>query len=610
MNYIITKEGETLTSAEDVAFLNASANRCSQIDLYIGTNAAGNAIQIDNIVITKTVSEVSHNYTVNAVAGTAVLQELASGIALENAGYSVSVPKVIVNNGNYYVLDAGQDGMNMCLASYTMGTADVTKEITYTLDESIIYFKECEDIQQKNEMETASGGYTCSYYATPQTITITSAGVYQLEANITGRDSNSSLDLYTADGTEAVASFAKNTGTGVKTLYFLADANMRVGGPYYNDKFNNSKSVDYIIVRKIADVTDVSSEFVGAFDFSTSFMDEHKDATIKQGQKVTFTFQNHGNGVENWFNWLLRMSGTTGVDQTLRADNFALGDADSEVSTRAITEDGGLINWNDFKADMKDGAVVLEVSYGYDGMFAAEATATGTSHTYKHTFAYNDAKSGDINLELGVEKAWLEVKSVETTALPVAVTVSSVGYATFCPTVNVDFSAAEDIEACTAEVDAEGNITYTPVTTVAAGEGVLLRTISGGEATEELPVLAEATANENNAFVGIPEKVKLAQSTEAGYTNYILSKVDDVLGFYKVNSNGSWCKAGSAYLKVANAAAHARNFFALSGSETTTIEGVGTEATTSNLYYNLNGQRMAQPAKGIYVVNGKKVIIK
>ena len=252
VSYEITKEGSALASASDVAFLSASANRCSQIDLYIGTNTNGNAIQIDNLVITKTVSAASHNYTINAMAGSTKLQELATGIANENAGYSVSVPKVIVSDGKYYVLDSGQAGMTLCLAEYTMGTADEVKEINYTLDESVIYFKECETIQQSTASSTSSSGYTCGYYATPQVVTITETGIYQLEVNITGRDSNSSLDVYTENGTEAVATFAKNSGTGIKTLEFFAAGNMRIGGPYYNDKFNNSKGVDYLIVRKIA----------------------------------------------------------------------------------------------------------------------------------------------------------------------------------------------------------------------------------------------------------------------------------------------------------------------------------------------------------------------
>ena len=192
-----------------------------------------------------------------------------------------------------------------------------------------------------------------------------------------------------------------------------------------------------------------------------------------------------------------------------------------------------------------------------------------------------------------------------------SVAVSSVGYATLCPTVNLDFSGITEVEACTAAVAADGKITYTPVTTVANGEGVLLRTANGLAATIGVPVKTDATeANAGNAFVGIPEKVQLAQSTESGYTNYILSKVDDVLGFYKVNANGSWCNAGTAYLKVANSVSPARGFFTLWNDEATGINAVTESKAVEGQAYNLNGQRVAEPAKGLYIVNGKKVIIK
>lgn len=42
----------------------------------------------------------------------------------------------------------------------------------------------------------------------------------------------------------------------------------------------------------------------------------------------------------------------------------------------------------------------------------------------------------------------------------------------------------------------------------------------------------------------------------------------------------------------------------------TKIKNVSTKLEIGNLYYNLNGQQMAQPTKGLNIVNGKKVIIK
>jgi hypothetical protein len=45
----------------------------------------------------------------------------------------------------------------------------------------------------------------------------------------------------------------------------------------------------------------------------------------------------------------------------------------------------------------------------------------------------------------------------------------------------------------------------------------------------------------------------------------------------------------------------------VTGVETLNIER-GT--LNDNSYYNLAGQRVAQPTKGLYIVNGKKVVIK
>ena len=156
-------------------------------------------------------------------------------------------------------------------------------------------------------------------------------------------------------------------------------------------------------------------------------------------------------------------------------------------------------------------------------------------------------------------------------------------------------------------------ITLTKVNTVKAGEGVLLRSVSGGAANEDIPVIASADANADNAFVGIPAKIQLAQSTEAGYTNYILSKKSDVMGFYKVNAAGSWCKAGSAYLKVADDLAPARGFFALDEEETTGIcdkRIVKIDESANATVFDLQGRRVAQPRKGLYINNGRKVVIK
>lgn len=66
-----------------------------------------------------------------------------------------------------------------------------------------------------------------------------------------------------------------------------------------------------------------------------------------------------------------------------------------------------------------------------------------------------------------------------------------------------------------------------------------------------------------------------------------------------------------AYIKLANqstGAARSLGFFV--DEESTAIEGISAETANNDKFYNLNGQRVAAPAKGLYIVNGKKVVVK
>lgn len=70
--------------------------------------------------------------------------------------------------------------------------------------------------------------------------------------------------------------------------------------------------------------------------------------------------------------------------------------------------------------------------------------------------------------------------------------------------------------------------------------------------------------------------------------------------------------ANKAYLKIPSGGdARALSIVFDDEQETTAIESVTPKAARiDNVYYNLRGQRVAQPTKGLYIVNGKKIVIK
>lgn len=100
---------------------------------------------------------------------------------------------------------------------------------------------------------------------------------------------------------------------------------------------------------------------------------------------------------------------------------------------------------------------------------------------------------------------------------------------------------------------------------------------------------------------------------ESGIKRYVLTKVNNVLGFYQTQSGNIKVPANRAYLELTEAQAQAVSFFQLDG-ETTGIATATTKEAPEAIY-TLSGVRLKAtttqglPA-GAYVVNGKVVIVK
>ena len=180
-------------------------------------------------------------------------------------------------------------------------------------------------------------------------------------------------------------------------------------------------------------------------------------------------------------------------------------------------------------------------------------------------------------------------------------TIGAAEYATFSCPAALDFSAETGLTIYTVTVNAdETEVTLTEVTNkqVPANTAVVLHGASG---TYTGQVMASATPINNN-------HLKIAESEMSGAAGniYVLNKKNGVVGFYKLSSTGTLA-AGKAYLQLTNPAP----MLTMTEEETTGVLSLTpTISQGEGECYDLSGRRVSQPKNGLYIVNGRKVVVK
>ena len=142
---------------------------------------------------------------------------------------------------------------------------------------------------------------------------------------------------------------------------------------------------------------------------------------------------------------------------------------------------------------------------------------------------------------------------------------------------------------------------------IPANTGVLLVSDNATSATFTLANDADVTAIDND-LKGVNALTELTNVKNSEQVR-IFSTKDGVAGFYKPNSNITSLAANKAYVMApATEGALALNF----GGNVTGINSVSDNAAMPNnvVIYDLAGRRVSHAVKGVYVINGKKIIVK
>ncbi len=340
--------------------------------------------------------------------------------------------------------------------------------------------------------------------------------------------------------------------------------------------------------------------------------------TLADGDAVKLTFNNAtaGTGTAYGENFKIDFynSSSTKV-ANVRADWWDDVAGTNNLYTYGYTysSDGGATAdntnvWSTYMSDMTNAVVDLTMSYS-DGTLYVIGTMTNNQKVYYVNYMKSGLE-GDLTYNLYGNNATLSnITTTSTSAITapahptnVAVTLGSNGYTTYANNVYpLDLTNAT---AYKASVSGD-KVNFTLFKqAVPASTGMLV----GGSGTVNLPIADASTAVEGNEF--LVNTSGAVFNAEENTTYYAMLKDSNPLAFGTFNPGSLAFPATKAYLKVAHNPG-AKALTAFFDGDVTGISKVENGVKTSdNTVYNLAGQRVIKPTKGLYIVNGKKVIVK
>lgn len=192
------------------------------------------------------------------------------------------------------------------------------------------------------------------------------------------------------------------------------------------------------------------------------------------------------------------------------------------------------------------------------------------------------------------------------------VSIGAAGIATFCSEHALDFTGTDAIAVYIAAASGD-HVTLTQIHKVPANTGVILMNAlgmnEGAVAAVNVPYLdGDADIVSGNELVGITARTQV-DAMSGGKYNYILSNEDEGIGFYAA-TDGKYLAANKAYLSTTvNPESLVKAFLGFIEGD---ADGINTiengKLTIDNAVFDLSGRRVSKATKGIYIVNGKKVV--
>ncbi len=151
----VDKSGKDNSKTFDITAAFSDTKRKATIIVY--QTAAGGGYVKNPVVKVTTSSSALTAYTIKAVAGNVELGTIATGTAVGGTTCEAIVSKAFMKDGKCYVLDQTKTGISGYKYTFVKGDADEVKNVSYTLDETMYYFSEWNNLTGGQSYGTQNG---------------------------------------------------------------------------------------------------------------------------------------------------------------------------------------------------------------------------------------------------------------------------------------------------------------------------------------------------------------------------------------------------------------------------------------------------------------------
>ncbi len=253
-----------------------------------------------------------------------------------------------------------------------------------------------------------------------------------------------------------------------------------------------------------------------------------------------------------------------------------------------------------------NGWSTANVQYGGDTFRGCTSLVGGAGTRYDENhidYTYARIDGGASNPGYFTEKSTTDQEDVDE------ITIKEIGKTTWCSEYDLDFTNVAGIKAYIAigYDDIDKTIWLARVMKVPAGTGLLLK---GNAGTYKIPHGNVRSTYVNYLKGNLGDQIKI-EETDGDKTNYYLSGKDGT--FVSVNGSANIGK-NKAYLQLPTSVFGGTRSIGISYDDedgTTSIKNLTPALSEGEgVWYTLQGQRVAKPGKGLYIRNGRKVIVR